>query len=190
MKTIIKILSVILSALLLSAVFPVSAGAKALTYEGCSYRVVNNKYVELLRCTGISKKRINADGWYEIPSKINGLEVRYIGEKCFCYDSEVYRLGKVVIPDSVVCIENSAFRRPSAGNSLLIDTEKWLTDVKLSENLKYIGENAFEGCDFKELTIPPSVERIGRDAFYGCAKLFDIRAFGTVMTSFVKAKQG
>lgn len=50
-----------------------------------------------------------------------------------------------------------------------------LRSIKLPNNLKIIGNAAFEGCrNIKEITIPNSVEEIGSKAFYGCNSLEEI----------------
>lgn len=165
-----KIVSVIMSFILLTSVFVFNSNAETLTYGDYEYRVINDKYVELLRCKNISQEYINSSGWYEIPSEIHGMEVRYIGDSCFSYDLEVYKLNKVIIPDTVVSIGNSAFARPfyDGGSSGKLS---WINDIKLSENCVFIGECAFAQCDFKEITVPLSVKHLGQRAFEACTKL-------------------
>ncbi len=165
-----KITSIILSLLLLVSIFSLGVNAETLTYNGYEYRVINDKYVELISCKNIAKEYINSDGWYEIPSEINGLEVKYIGSGCFSFDLEVYNLDKVIIPDTVVSIGDSAFKRPFYDGGLS-DKLTWLNNIKLSSNLVYIGENAFAQCDFKEINIPISVKYLGKRAFEACSKL-------------------
>ncbi len=47
-----------------------------------------------------------------------------------------------------------------------------LTEVKLSEGLEVIGENAFYGCkNLIDVTVPASVNKIAKNAFYGCESL-------------------
>ncbi len=132
----------------------------------------------------------HADGVLVIPSTINGVEVKRIGERA-CrsyYDSdcennistfekwfvpntfmaqrkriETGNYGKIpeqyikhlVLPDTVVVIEDEAFR--------------WcdMETVKLSKNLKFVGENAFANNQINSLVIPESMTEIGDYAFSG-----------------------
>ena len=71
----------------------------------------------------------------------------------------------IEMDDSVFIIDNSAF----AGL-------KNLTNVKLSKNLKSIGERSFEGCgNLKEIDIPDSVVEIDCYSFTGCFGLKTIK---------------
>jgi len=64
-------------------------------------------------------------------------------------------LESVTVPDSVISIANHAF----SNNPNLVITS-------LPANLKYIGDNAFQGVGMSsDLTIPKSVKRIGSGAF-------------------------
>lgn len=165
-----KITSIILSLFLLLPIFSFSVNAGTLTYNGYEYRVINDKYVELICCKSISKEYINSNGWYNIPSEINGMEVKYIGDSCFSYDLDVYNLDKVVIPDTVEYIGNNAFKRPfyDGGSSFELS---WVNNIKLPNNVIFIGEGAFTQCDFEEITIPSSVKYLGSKAFEACSKL-------------------
>lgn len=165
-----KFISTFLTLVLTALAFTINVNAETLTYKDYEYRVINNKYVELVRCRNISRENINADGWYEIPSEINGMEVKYIGDSCFSYDLEVYNLDKVVIPDTVVYIGNYAFKRPNYDGGSLSELS-WINEIKLPENIVFIGSSAFIQCDFKEITIPQSVKYLGDSAFAACAKL-------------------
>ena len=49
-----------------------------------------------------------------------------------------------------------------------------LVKLELPQSLKTIGGWAFTGCGFSELTIPNGVEEIGASAFYDCNKLKSI----------------
>ena len=83
--------------------------------------------------------------------------ITYIGERafegCSCFE------GKLVIPNTVTSIGNSAFQ-----SCLGIE------ELVLSNNLKTIGNHAFVGC-FRlkgRLEIPNGVEEIGYHAFANC----------------------
>lgn len=96
-------------------------------------------------------------------------------------------LKSIVIPDSVVAIENGAFEKCdnleeiSLPNSItelsriLFYGCKNLRKVGLPTSLKKIGPNAFDGCESLEaFVIPNQVESIGESAFYGCTSLKEI----------------
>lgn len=169
-KVMKKIISTFLMLTMIAATFTINVNAETLNYKDYEYRVVNDKYVELIRCKKISKENINIDGWYNIPSEINGMEVKYIGDSCFSYDLDVYNLDKVVIPDTVVYIGNNAFKRPFYDGSSSYELS-WVNDIKLPNNVIFIGEGAFTQCDFEEITIPSSVKYLGSKAFEACDKL-------------------
>jgi hypothetical protein len=70
----------------------------------------------------------------------------------------------VVIPDSVLLVEFSAFASCFS-----------LEGVKLSLNMGMIDESLFEGCRaLKTVDLPPKLYKIGRRAFKGCSSLTGI----------------
>lgn len=81
----------------------------------------------------------------DIPSSIDGRTVTIIGESAF---GDLKKLEKVNIPDTVVSISARAFYRSG------------LVSIKLSKNLKTIGEGAFYNTKLEKIVIPNSVERI------------------------------
>jgi hypothetical protein len=98
-------------------------------------------------------------------------------------------LGSVVIPDSVTEIGLSAFYDCSSltelvlGNGItsipgarglvgVFNNCRSLISVTFGNNLKSIGENAFQYCtSLTSITIPDSVTSIGVNAFQGCTSL-------------------
>lgn len=124
------------------------------------------------KCDG-ANRFFSAYGYYNlIPSKT--LHVIGFGENVTCLPDSVlsravimcplppkletignYALsncgGKVVIPNSVTKIGNSAFGS--------------ITEIILGENIKEIGSHAFNHGSYTDITIPTSVESIGENAF-------------------------
>ncbi len=67
----------------------------------------------------------------------------------------------IVLPDSVVLIEEECFLRSSA-----------LKSIVLSKNLKMIGSNAFDSCTgLTGISIPKSITYIGHSVFNNCTSL-------------------
>ncbi len=86
-----------------------------------------------------------------IPKTIGSRPVIKIGENAF----QNLGLTEVVIPDSVECIEDGAFKGC-----------KRLEKVKLSQNLNKLGGEVFEECEnLKSLDLPNSLCRVGPRCF-------------------------
>ena len=81
--------------------------------------------------------------------------VKKIGENSFYYARTV---ESVVLSDSITEIGNDAFRG-----------ENRLKKIDL-KNVEIIGESAFRARDFLELTLPKSLKKIEKEAFYYCKK--------------------
>ena len=93
-----------------------------------------------------------------IPSEINGVKVTIIGGQTFLTREN---LKKVVIPDSIVQIEETAFSEC-----------KNLTDINIPETISTIEGLTFDGCEsLTEITIPSSVTKIETWAFLDCTGL-------------------
>lgn len=73
-------------------------------------------------------------------------------------------LSSVTMPDSLERIEIAAF----------VSFPK-LTHVELGNNLKYIGEDAFNSCGLIEVSIPDSVTATGVNVFSNCYALKSVR---------------
>lgn len=92
-----------------------------------------------------------------VPDTLGGYDVVTI-DKAFKSKSLI---TSVVLPDTVTTITGETFAYCSK-----------LSEVTLSNNLTFIGENAFFACtSLTEIDIPDSVERIGEYAFSSCEKL-------------------
>ena len=79
----------------------------------------------------------------DIPEKIDGKEVRAIGEWCFGCNESIWT---VIVPDTVHTIEHDAFNLCS------------LRQIDLPEGLTTIGRAAFADSDLTSIYIPASVE--------------------------------
>ncbi|MDD3187274.1 MAG: leucine-rich repeat domain-containing protein [Bacilli bacterium] len=86
-----------------------------------------------------------------LPSVIDNVLVEILGTGAF----EDLSITNLVVPDSVVKIENFAF-----ANNII-------TNISLSDTVQVIGESAFYGNQIPSLTVPGSVEIIDSSAFEG-----------------------
>jgi hypothetical protein len=100
-----------------------------------------------IRITGYTGKASNV----VIPGTLYGLKVTVIGSGAF---SRAKDLVSVVIPDSVITIEGSAF------------TDLKISKLTIGKGVKTIGRSAFSGNNLTELVIPDSVIEIGSRAFF------------------------
>lgn len=77
--------------------------------------------------------------------------VTEIGESAFCSNES---LKKLTLPSTLRVLPREAF-----------DNCKTLAEVRFAEGLEEIGEEAFENCAVKQLSLPASLRSIGRRAF-------------------------
>ncbi|HWQ30732.1 MAG TPA: leucine-rich repeat protein, partial [Negativicutes bacterium] len=128
--------------------------------------------------SGTITKYYGEGGNIFIPSKINGVQVKYIGENAFTGSSnEVANVAPikldtpddtlnttltgVVIPEGVIGIDYKAFSGCTA-----------LQGVTLPETLEYIDTSAFNHCSsLKSIRIPANVQTVEYHAFYNCGSL-------------------
>lgn len=89
-----------------------------------------------------------------IPEEISGMPVTIIGGHTFGNHDE---LKSVVIPDSVIEIQESAFSNCFE-----------LKNVIMSKNVERIGTYAFSGPKLKEIELPDTLKEIGDSAFISC----------------------
>lgn len=96
-----------------------------------------------------------------IPDEINNMPVVEIGNSAFAYCSD---LTSIVIPDTVVYIDDYAFNYCSG-----------LTSITIPDSVYSIGESAFTYCSSLPcILIPDSVTYIGDSAFNYCDNLSNI----------------
>lgn len=91
----------------------------------------------------------------------------------FFIEIDKSEIENVIIPDSVVRIENWAFADC-----------KSLTSISIPKSVTSIGHCAFNGCEnLTSINIPNSVKTIGHDAFANCRSLKSIEISNEI-TSF------
>ena len=108
-----------------------------------------------------------------IPSTIQGMPVKEIGEQAFVgkrmdYTRPLWNgavdITSVVIPSGVTTIGNTAF-----------GSQQRLTSITIPGTVTSIGGEAFKGCTaLASITIPNSVTSIGNSIFEGCSSLASI----------------
>lgn len=138
---------------------------------------VYEDHVELVKYIGLKKT-------VEIPAELDGLPVTHIGLDCFAMAWRV-KFTNITMPDTVTTVYHGAFRGCQT-----------IRELKLSKNLRYVGNyafafitdleyialpdqvvsfgmGAFRNCtNLKSVGIPTrTLKRIGNDCFYGCKKL-------------------
>lgn len=127
-------------------------------------------------CNGLTQ--INVDKDNTAYTSVNGLLLSKDGRTLIKGIN-----GKVVIPNSVMKINNSAFNDCEGLTSVTIPASvtnigdfafsgcKSLTNVTIPEGVTTIGDWAFSGCHLKSVKIPDSVTSIGDKAFGYCVYL-------------------
>lgn len=125
------------------------------------------------------EKYIGTDSEVTIPSTINGKKVTHIGQNAFGYAENAEKIKKVIIPDTVVSIDDYAFNWCKNLESVLIPDgvqnigkrsfcNTALKYIVIPNSVKTIGSEAFSDCkDLKEICIPSSITSIGANAFNG-----------------------
>jgi len=105
----------------------------------------------------IIKKYTGALAVVRIPSTIQGLPVRKIGDRAF-YDN--YTVTSVVIPAGVTKIGAGAFSCNERAKSKM-----QLTSVTIPEGVTEIDNEAFQDCPLAAVTLPQSLTTLGHSAF-------------------------
>jgi hypothetical protein len=131
-------------------------------------------------------------GIVEIPGTIGGLAAKYISVDAFSGNED---LTGIIIPDSVISIENMAFffcpqlESVHIGNGVTtIGNSAFslcgaLSSVTLGSEVGHISSEAFSLCpNLTSINIPDSVTYIGDGAFKGCTSLAYV-SMGSGVTS-------
>ena len=111
--------------------------------------------VEKLGYSGLYQKGKYVMSWEDIKEEysnaFSGISITHKGYSSYFKDLE----GELIIDDEVMFISEYAFSNCK------------FTKIKLPQNLKTIGEAAFQGCDnLTSITIPEFVQTIGVGAFH------------------------
>ncbi len=176
-----KIFSMILAALIVSSPLAATATFNAFAAEtqttssevsadDFEYTVTDNE-AKITKYKGTATNVV-------IPSKLNGVPVKIIGNRAFMNNRTI---TSVTIPSGVTTIEDYAFYYNDALTSVVFpDTIESIGNygfgycsslnfTKLPSSLKNIGTYAFISCvKIDSLTLPQKVENIGNQAFRAC----------------------
>lgn len=145
------------STLFISAVLGMlTQGGWAQTFEagGNTYTPTGDTTVELTKAGALT-------GEYTIPETVSDGNRQYtvtsLGDEAFSMN----RVERLVMPSTITSIGKHCFYFCTA-----------LTDVELSENLGFIGDEAFiyDSSLASEIVLPAGVE-VGEKAFYGCSSV-------------------
>ncbi|MCG4585216.1 leucine-rich repeat domain-containing protein, partial [Anaerosalibacter bizertensis] len=114
-----------------------------------------------------------------IPEKINGVQVKHIGDKAFYYSEYGGTINKqlnsVTLPEGLESLGYMAFQKNNLTEIKLPSTlttlgqrslsYNKLTAIEFPKGLKSIGKEAFQENEFTEIEIPSYIEEIGEGAF-------------------------
>lgn len=129
-------------------------GDPYLTVTGIAEEYQNSFWENMADITGHSDKY----GCMLIPTDVNGMPVRVIGEDAFA-DMDIKWLN---LPDTLVAIEDGAFRNTG------------ISRLELPKSLERIGAGAFEGCGLERLQFPDRPLTIGERAFADSQDLWTV----------------
>ncbi len=156
-KVVKKLLSVVLSAVMILSLVPlsmfaVSAEETLTDSQGVEYTISEDGTYYIVSDCGKNATEV------VIPAEFNGLPVKEIGDSAF-YDCD--SLTSVVIGDSVTSIGGWVFYNCTS-----------LTSIEIPNSVTTIGEAAFFYCtSLTSVVIGDSVTSISVSVFYGCDNL-------------------
>ena len=178
-----KRFTALITTLILSVIFSISASAYDVEVDGIYYNLVSKgKIAEVTEGDG------KYSGSITIPSSIKVNDAKYtvtsIGESAFSFCTS---LTSISIPNSVTSIGESAFFNCSSLTSISIPNSvtsigdgafrecSSLTSITIPNSVTSIGWGSFSGCSsLTSVTIPNSVTYIGWDSFSGCSGLTSV----------------
>lgn len=111
-----------------------------------------------------------------IPRYLNRKEVKTIKEKAFYSDgvdeSTIYTFDKLILPDTLTSIGDSAFT-----------SCKKLLELDIPSSVKSIGVFAFADCSLlRKVLLHEGIENIGRGSFCDCVNLIEINLPSSIKT--------
>ena len=163
-----KRFTALITTLILSVIFSISASAYDVEVDGIYYNLVSKgKIAEVTEGDG------KYSGSITIPSSIKVNDAKYtvtsIGESAFSFCTS---LTSISIPNSVTSIGESAFFNCSS-----------LTSISIPNSVTSIGDGAFRECSsLTSITIPNSVTSIGWGSFSGCSSLTSVTIPNSVIS--------
>ena len=116
-------------------------------YQGTSYSVTIIGTGAFVTCDGLTS--------IIIPNSVTT-----IGEYAF---EDCKNLDSIFMPNSITDIRLGAFRRCVG-----------LYHITIPNTIRYIGDQAFSGCNLSDITIPNSVTKISGNPFINCTRLKNI----------------
>ena len=158
MKNTKKIISLLLSILMIMTSVPlmaVNSFAEDIHKSGdYEYKILEDGTAEITKYNGNAEQVV-------LPSEIDGYKISVIGEFAFWMNETI---RTVEISNGLIGIKLAAF-----------ELCKNLTEVKLPETIKYIGEDVFSNCiSLKKINLPENLPYIAEGLFYGCKSLEEI----------------
>ena len=196
MKMTKRIVSFILSVLMIFGVVSVTAFAQDDTFGYC-YTDESETAVHIISFNGF----VPSDGYVEIPDEIDGCLVTGIAENAFV---DVQGLKGLMIPATLTYIDNKAFsndvdiRIKQDKNDDKYEDEDWFEDhkqdfvisgstlvsykgkdevVTIPYNCSVIADGAFKNNrNIRVVYFEREIEKIGDSAFEGCSSLVDVVA--------------
>ena len=189
MKKFSKVLSVILTLLMLLTAIPrISSAAIAVHSGTCGENLTWELESDgVLTISGIGAMATDVP-WNEYRDSIEKIiindGVTSIGSEAFYYCTS---LTQITIPESVTSIGSFAFYGCKSLTQITIPEGVTyinshtfyyctsLAQITIPESMTFIGNCAFYGCkSLPQITIPESVTYISKNAFYGCTSLTGI----------------
>ena len=162
--------------IILIGVFAITMYAYEVTVDGIKYELNDDGTLTLKDATGFMGVLL------EVPTTINGCTVTAIGDRAFMYCNEGV-FGLLTIPESVTTIGNYAFYGCEGLNNVVAKGVKSIGERAFIycglgsihiPRIEIIGDYAFTNTRITKLTLPESLNHLGKGAFSGCTKLTEV----------------